>query len=716
MPDDVDSCVEQVQSEQGKDEEEAWAICVDSVVNNSDEPTDDLHEALERAGASEMHGMFERLIQADVEKDLVKEVIDGVLIGGSREMAFGKLSKSDRLEKVNFEASVSAKPTIFKAGDDFIVWGPASVEIVDKEGDRIQASALQNALPQLLKRARLSLEHSDQIVGRILENFKTDKPVEVEVAGHSFTRKEFPTDVLELDGMEPALYVAGEIFNDTRQSREARKKIEDGTYDSYSISGEALVTRKKIQDGEAYNDIVDMDLSAVTICEEGMNQKAEFGVVSDSADGEVEASSDDASGGRVEPSAGAIAAVAKSATEQTMSKEDYEGGDEPDEEDEEGLDEEELQNQFKAVLEQSLNERFPEGDLATKNDILDRSDVEDIAEKVYERYADADIPEPSEGASEANTEKGEVTGQQEGGDRAGSGSEDDAGDQNMTDEGQPNSDARTHANPAESDTSGDQARSEGAPDSMGENVSQKAEDDAGDQDMEDSGYSETDDDPTGRPGDEADVHGDQAASEGAPDSEGEDINMKGLEQKVDQILAALKEGEVDIDDLEDPDGDDEEEMPVEPESDDEDMPAEGEMEDDEKGDDMPPEMQDDEEMPPEEEEEEMPPEEPGGTMEQRFSAEELQQSLPDDVWEVAREYIGAEEEQAGAHVEASDEAEKSATNESEIESAVRKVLSGSGLEKTEGASTPGASAEKSWSDEEPSDEAHGDNPALANFY
>ena len=46
-----------------------------------------------------------------------------------------KLAKSDQLEKVDFEASVErGVQSLFKAGDDFVIWGPASVEIVDQEG------------------------------------------------------------------------------------------------------------------------------------------------------------------------------------------------------------------------------------------------------------------------------------------------------------------------------------------------------------------------------------------------------------------------------------------------------------------------------------------------------------------------------------------------------------------------------------------------------
>jgi len=202
-----------------------------------------------------------------------------------REVVESKLRKSDTIEKVGFTAQVGTIPTVFKADNEFVIWGPASVEVVDKEGDLIKASALSDALPQLLKRARLSLEHSDQLVGKILESFEVNEPVKVSVDGETFERSEFPTDVMELDGFEPALYVAGKVWDDSRQARETRRKIENGEIDSYSISGEALVTRTKVDDGDAYDQIVDMDLSAVTLCEEGMNQKAKFGMVtSDSSD------------------------------------------------------------------------------------------------------------------------------------------------------------------------------------------------------------------------------------------------------------------------------------------------------------------------------------------------------------------------------------------------------------------------------------------------
>lgn len=228
----------------------------------------------------------------------VTQMAQGVSLGDSD--LDSKLQKSETLEKVSFEASVhEGVQAVFKKDDEFVIWGPASVEIVDKEGDKISVEALGDALPQLLRRARLSLDHTDQIVGRILERFETSGPVEIEVNGQRYEREEFPTDVLELDDGEPAaLYVAGEVYNDTQQSKRARERIEGGELTSYSISGEALVTRKKVDSGRVYDDVLDIDLSAVTLCEEGMNQGASYSKV----EGEVsdkelagEASSDEVS-------------------------------------------------------------------------------------------------------------------------------------------------------------------------------------------------------------------------------------------------------------------------------------------------------------------------------------------------------------------------------------------------------------------------------------
>lgn len=300
---------------------------------------------------------------------------DGLSLGSSD--LDDRLSKSDTLEKIGFEATVSrGVQAVFKAQDEFLIWGPASVEIVDKEGDKISVEALDKALPQLLKRARLSLEHTDQIVGRILERFETQEPVTVEINGTSYERNEFPTSVLDLDDdSPPALYVAGEIFEDTQQSKRAREQIEDGELTSYSISGEALVTRKKVEEGTVYDDILDLDLSAVTLCQEGMNQGASYAKV----EGEVsdkelagESAGDDVDKHRQEvpvlqhPSAQATQAIGKSMS------------------DKEGTQSEKSEE----LSLEDLDKRLPEdGEIATK------ADVETAKSEAVEAFKESALPE-----------------------------------------------------------------------------------------------------------------------------------------------------------------------------------------------------------------------------------------------------------------------------------------------------------------------------------
>ena len=275
-----------------------------------------------------------------------------------------KVSKADTVQKVGFTAQVGTIPTIFKAEEDFVIWGPASVEVVDKEGDLIEASALSDALPQLLKRARLSLEHSDQLVGEILERFETEEPVEVAVGGQTFQRSEFPTDVMDLEDIEPALYVTGKVWDDSRQARETRKRIQEGEIDSYSISGEALVTRTKVDGGKSYDEIVDMDLSAVTLCEQGMNQKAKFGVVAESDEAQKAGSVSMDESPTTTPEE--LQSVAKSAIQKTMTEENEEDGTSKSGGGS-GLDLDQVEEKFEEVISGHL----PDGELATKDDVED---------------------------------------------------------------------------------------------------------------------------------------------------------------------------------------------------------------------------------------------------------------------------------------------------------------------------------------------------------
>ena len=152
---------------------------------------------------------------------------------------------------------------IGEEGENFIIYGPASVEVVDKEGDLIPAEALKEGLPQLLRRARISVGHEDTLVGEILPTYTSKNGV-----------------VYKTEVVNGRLMLVANIWNDTHDSRETRRRINQGLLRSFSISGKALEARPRVDDeGRIFNEIRRLDLSAVTVCEEGINPEARFKVI-----------------------------------------------------------------------------------------------------------------------------------------------------------------------------------------------------------------------------------------------------------------------------------------------------------------------------------------------------------------------------------------------------------------------------------------------------
>lgn len=161
--------------------------------------------------------------------------------------------------------------------DKLFIYGPASAEILDSQGDIILIDAIKKALPQLLKRARVTVDHKDQLVGEILETL--DK------SGQLFkTEVRLPTDdeltkFEMLEKEKEALFVLAEIWNDTKYCSEIRKAIEQGQYRSYSISGNVVNSRPCKSDEKCARIVSDLNLSAVTICRSGANPAAQFDIL-----------------------------------------------------------------------------------------------------------------------------------------------------------------------------------------------------------------------------------------------------------------------------------------------------------------------------------------------------------------------------------------------------------------------------------------------------
>lgn len=582
-----------------------------------------------------------------------------------------RLKKSDTLDKVGFEATVQrGVQTVFKKDDSFVIWGPASVEIVDKEGDKITVEALDKALPQLLRRARLSLEHTDQIVGRILRSFKTEDSVKVNIDGNVYERSEFPTDVLDLDdGEPPALYVAGEVYDDTEQSMRAREQIEAGDLTSYSISGEALVTQKQIEDGNVYDDIVDMDLSAVTLCQEGMNQGAKYARIQ----GDVE-EIETAGPGSVDkndrptvpvldtPTVTGVDSNETAAVSKQMS------------------DSQEAGQNSEASISEAVAKELPDEDLATVKYV--ESLVDERLEQFKAEHEETGVPGGvnSEGYADAPDE---TTGP-------------DGADGEMS------------MDSADASVSSTYDKQEEAFAELAEEYPNLSEKEIRDLLENASEGADGDDDITAS--DESDQRAKMSKNvREARDTIAEQLGVPKSEanQAINRLLTVDTKGDEEHD-YEDED----EEMPdemVEEMDDDEEHDYEDEEHDyEDKGDD---EEMPEEEMPEDEMEED---DEPEGDME--MSVDELERQLPEDVWKVVSEYVGESESSSKAEKSPTDILEQSGSDEKdELDKAVQSVLEG-GAEVNGANAVPTEKEDQGPSFETGDDDEETSSPALNQFY
>jgi HK97 family phage prohead protease len=144
-----------------------------------------------------------------------------------------------------------------------VVGGPASVEVVDREGHLITTDALKKAFKKYMENFRgrnVMVMHSDVQVGHAL-------PAYISKAGNIFK-----------SGVDDkGLFFIAELRNDTKISNRVKDQIEKGGMKSYSIAGSATKSKDiKKSDGSSVLQVDDMELAEVTICEKGVNQNAHF--------------------------------------------------------------------------------------------------------------------------------------------------------------------------------------------------------------------------------------------------------------------------------------------------------------------------------------------------------------------------------------------------------------------------------------------------------
>ena len=149
--------------------------------------------------------------------------------------------------------------------DAMVIGGPASIELVDREGHLITTEALDKAFIKYMKNFRTRnamVLHSDVQVGWAL-------PAYISKGGQIFK-----------SGVDDkGLFFITELRNDTKISEKVMEQIKEGKLKSYSIAGSAVKTQN-IQKGlQNIMQVDELELAEVTVCEKGVNQGAAFDIL-----------------------------------------------------------------------------------------------------------------------------------------------------------------------------------------------------------------------------------------------------------------------------------------------------------------------------------------------------------------------------------------------------------------------------------------------------
>ena len=155
-----------------------------------------------------------------------------------------------------------SKAVVGFAALPIVIGGPASVEMVDREGHLITTDALSKAFDRYMGNFRTRntmVLHSDVQVGWAL-------PAYISQGGQIFKSG--------VDGN--GLFFITEIRDDTRIANKVMEQINEGKLKSYSIAGSATQVQTMMKGQVPYMQVDDLELAEVTVCEKGVNQGANF--------------------------------------------------------------------------------------------------------------------------------------------------------------------------------------------------------------------------------------------------------------------------------------------------------------------------------------------------------------------------------------------------------------------------------------------------------
>ena len=155
--------------------------------------------------------------------------------------------------------------TILKS-DNLVIGGYASIEIVDKQNDLITLEALEKAVKDFMSEKsyrNVMSNHSNVQVGEVIEQYR-DSNGTLHKTG--------------VDGV--GFYVVIKMRDDIEKAKEINRGIRKGSLRSFSIGGQAISKReRKSEEYGEYNEIDNLELHEVTICEKGINPEAKFDIL-----------------------------------------------------------------------------------------------------------------------------------------------------------------------------------------------------------------------------------------------------------------------------------------------------------------------------------------------------------------------------------------------------------------------------------------------------
>ena len=153
--------------------------------------------------------------------------------------------------------------------DKLVIGGPASIELVDREGHLITTNALDKAFDKYMANFRTRnamVLHSDVQVGWAL-------PAYISKSGQIFK-----------SGVTGnGLFFITELRNDTKIAKKVSEQIHSGKLKSYSIAGSALKTQNIQKGMQDVMQVDELELAEVTVCEKGVNQAASFDIIKSEA-------------------------------------------------------------------------------------------------------------------------------------------------------------------------------------------------------------------------------------------------------------------------------------------------------------------------------------------------------------------------------------------------------------------------------------------------